>query len=147
MVDLEARFDIGLYNGSMTLTIIVNDEIVHDVRKFTETQHQFRTQIDLPAKIKFIVGNKNMNADTLVDNQGQVLKDKFVKLSRLWLGRVEVQPFMLKKHVFFNNNGVIEQELYWGRPGHAEINFDNSSVVEWHLLNNFEPDNTFVNPY
>lgn len=137
MVDLELYFDIGHCNGSMSLQIVYNNNTLHHVEYIESSKYHYKTTIQLPGTLKLVLSNKNMSTDTKVDSQGQILADKFIKISRLFLGRVEVSESTLFNICNYCSELGSELNTYWGRPGYVEMHFNTQKVVEWHLLNNY----------
>jgi len=137
MIDLEIYFDVGHCNGSMSLEIMYNNNTLHKVENIIDRSYHYKTKIVLPGSLQFILGNKNMMTDTKVDDQGMILADKYIKLNKLILGKVEVSESTLFNICNYNTIQGTEFNTYWGRPGSVMIEFNAREVVEWHLLNNY----------
>ena len=135
-VDLELEFDIGHCNGSMSFTIMCNDSILEKVSNIVDKKYIVKTQMSLPGTIKILVFNKNMNTDTKIDSDGNILEDKFIQLRELRMGRIAVSSAVLKNLCSYTRNKETVQDTYWGFPGMVEIEFNQAEVVAWHLINN-----------
>ena len=136
MTDLELKFTIGHCNGSMSLTIMYNDSIIDTVENIADRYYVAKARIELPGKIQILVSNKDMNTDTKVDHEGNIVEDKFVQIAELRVGRVAVNSAVLKDLCSYTRNGETVTDTYWGFPGVVQIEFDQAEVVAWHLIHN-----------
>lgn len=130
-VDLHLEFTVGHYNGSMSLDIIYNDQLLYNATKFDNDKFVFDTLINLPGTLKFILGNKNLATDTKVDATGNIIKDKYISLDTLWLGRVPFRPdhvYHFCNYTTFDNRKLISSN--WGWPGTVEINFNDDNLIK-----------------
>lgn len=128
------QFRIGHYNGTMCLTVYVNDQQIAHYDSFDSEHLDLDVDINLPCRLRFVVGNKNSNTDTQVDEAGQILADKFIVLEKLSLGRVAVPPYKLRTICCYTRDtGETCRESFWSHNGTAVIDFDADSVVKWHL--------------
>jgi hypothetical protein len=126
-------FQQGIHNGSMNMLMYVNDELIADYKNTTQETFELSVDVVLPCRFKFILSNKNSNTDTLVDNQGQILADKFIVLKQFFLARVEIPTHKLQATCEYTTDQGIFYDTYWGFNGQAVVDFPYGSAVEWHL--------------
>ena len=86
MTPVKFNFEIGHYNGTMSLDIVANGRNILHKESFESDRYSFTTEIEWPCLLELKVGGKNQNQDTLIDESGQVIKDKYIKLK--WGGHI-----------------------------------------------------------
>lgn len=134
--ELDLDFRIGHCNGTMSLQISFNDKILDSFSKLPNDTLQVKYSVPLPGTLSFKLSGKNMNADTRIDEKGNIVADKYIILENLSLGRFTVPQHTLKKICTYQRiDNITTNDNYWGFPGQVNINFDCSNVVKWHLIN------------
>jgi hypothetical protein len=123
--ELYMVFHVGHCNGSMSLKILCNDEIIDEFDQIEQKYLIVNKQIKLPCTLTFVTGNKNPATDTLVDADGNITEDKFIEVTDLRLGRIPLDPYQ-----FFKGKS------YWGFPGATTLEFQEPNFLLWHLKNN-----------
>ena len=126
------KFEIGHYNGSMSLKAVVKNQCLFDLAEFDSDNFEFTTCQEWPFKIDFIVGNKQP-LDTLLDDQGKICADKFIKLSGLIVDRVPIHELLLRDLCTLTTDSNQLKQNYWGFNGIASICFEHSDTLSWHL--------------
>ena len=88
------------------------------------------TSITLPTKLHLIFSGKNMQVDSVIDAQGQLLADKFVLIKRMSLDGHEVDKNFLEKHLALQvaDSDQIVQSNYVGFNGAMTIDLDRDNV-------------------
>lgn len=111
--------------------------------------------VNLPAQINLRLQGKNQQLDTLLDDQGNILADLFVRLNNLWLDNMLVPARNLHKIIRFraesdqalyteylaghattkSDLGQDESERslcteYWGFNGVATLDLDQTNVFD-----------------
>lgn len=134
--NINMELEFGVYHGSMIVDIYENDRFLLRVDNSTTVN----TSIKLPCDLNFVLSNKNQKLDTLVDETGNVIADKYVVLKKLSAGFVPVADNVLFKtcRLITTDN----QEIYntfWGFNGTATIEFHEDDILRWHL----KQDNRF----
>ncbi len=136
-VEVQLTFEVGHCNGSMSLQVFGNNQQLFTRNDLTEQQISLDLNLDLPGTIKIVLGNKNNNTDTRIDHNGQVLQDKYIKLSEMTVARVPVKSSVLFDLCnYLTETGQQSQDTYWGWNGTVQINLNESTPVTWHLKNN-----------
>jgi hypothetical protein len=143
MSKIELHFRIGSYNGTMQMTIFVNDVLVQDYKEFDSEYVKFSHDIPWPCKIKILLSGKNLLCDTNVNSDGKIVADKFVELKKIIVDRCEVAaPYM--KSIQLDTDDQSINTLYWGFNGIVALNFEQDDSFTWHLLQRKIADNIYV---
>ena len=139
MTKLKFIFEVGNINGtSMKLDILVNDASIKHFDSLPEGNTEIELDIVWPSIVKFITSNKN-SGDTIIDSTGNIVKDKYIRLDKLFLNNVEVnQLYLTNKLYLYTEHNTIENTDYWGFNGQCSIEFTGKDTLEWHL-------NSFIN--
>ena len=125
----------------MTLEIFQDKILLDKLENITDTSKSVCVSIDLPCQLKFVVSNKNYNNDTLVDNNGLIISDKYVILKNMLIESIPVKINVLFDicQYYKNHNAVPINDTYWGFNGVVVIDFDEEDFIKWCLKHN----NTF----
>lgn len=133
--NFRVKLTLGECNGFMSSEWFVNDQ--HITTLETNTTEAFvEFFVDLPCVITIKLSNKNLETDTLVDHNGQVIKDKFIKIDNMWLARR-----FIPEHVFSNMCEIqtVDKKFtssYFGFPGTVNIHINEADPILWHFKNN-----------
>lgn len=114
----QSNFIIDLTIGrfadqAMSLQIQANDIIVYDNASPDQPKIRVEFNCELPACIKFDVAGKQP-FDTELDELGNIVADKFVRVDRIVLDRMPVEPWILESKLidfggqktnYFHTNG------------------------------------------
>ena len=123
---LDCEFVFGKCNGSMNLEVYSNDKLISQYINPIEEKILLTTQIDLPTRLKFVTSGKNHNTDTVVDQNGNIIADKYVILQVFKLGLIVVNSNLLFS-ICSNNN------TFWGFNEEITIDIDEKDFIKWHL--------------
>jgi hypothetical protein len=138
-IDLKLELEFGHCNGAMT--VLVKDKLTNavllEVANPEENIVSSDLEVPFPCNLVIEVSGKNMNTDTQVNEAGQVIADKFVKVSKMHVGRIPV----LEKNLFalcnyHKEDGTTANDTYWGWNGTIDLDFNQSSVIMWHAIHN-----------
>jgi hypothetical protein len=143
MSTIELHFRIGSYNGTMQMTIFVNDILVQDYKQFDSEYVVFSHDIPWPCNIKILLAGKNLSCDTNVNSDGKIVGDKFVELKKIIVDRCEATMSYMKS-IHLDTNDQLINTLYWGFNGTATLNFDQDDSFTWHLSQRKVTDKTYV---
>jgi len=133
-------FDIfsSNYNGSMSANLVANNKIVHTCKFFQPGINKVCINVELPTTINIITDGKDNNIDTLLDDKGNVLNDKFLKIEQMFLDHKPIDPNALYKIIKIHtvDNQLIYSN-YIGFNGVTSINLEYSDSLIAHLeINN-----------
>lgn len=135
-VNFFLKFKIGHCHGqSMEMRIEVNDALVVDVREFDQTDYEITLPVMLPGIVKISLAGKDMSKDTILDDRGGIVEDKFIKVVQARFGHVSIDEHQLFKLCECDFQSGKKHDTYWGEPGEVTMRFSTETVVEWHLRN------------
>lgn len=126
--NLKIELEFGEFNNStMQAKIIVNQEqfLIKDV----VGKYVFLTDISLPNKIYFEFFGKTPGKDTAVDEHGNIIKDKFIKINFISLDGLKISQKFLEEG--FKLTTEDQQEVYTnyiGFNGKSSLDFDKTNV-------------------
>lgn len=115
LVKLQFKF-VELNNEYMNLNILLSDRFI------PVSPAQFRTiefYINFPTEIVLDVSGKNMNSDTVLDDQGNIIKDKHIELIKVIIDNIAVPSLYLKKWPELDGNN----NSYFGFNGQFKLKF------------------------
>ena len=129
---LEFEFTIGRCNGTMHMQVFVDNVMVSDYKEFNDNKFIVKYDITWPAQIKFCLANKNQNQDTTIDANGKIIADKYIKLERITMDRIDVGQAFIYSLILQTQKDNIKTP-YWGFNGEVTICFDQDNSFMWHL--------------
>jgi hypothetical protein len=135
---IKLDLEFGLCNGSMTLEIFQNNLLIEKLENVTDVSKNVYIIVELPCQIKFVLSNKNYNTDTVVDNTGSIVNDKYVILKNMVVETIPVKIDILFNICRYYKNHLTPpvNDTYWGFNGNAVIDFDAKNFIEWCLKHN-----------
>jgi hypothetical protein len=134
--DIKFTVTHGECNGLMHSRWFVNNVLVHDMKPNCAGTSEINFVIDLPAEIIIEVSNKNLNTDTMVDSQGRILKDKFLKVDQVHLARLPIGSQLLEQLFEIHSERGIHNTSYFGFPGTVKFVISEADAMTWHLRHN-----------
>lgn len=139
--NIKLDLEFGICNGSMALEIYQRDLLVKTIENVTTSPVGVDIEIEFPAQLKFVMSNKNYDTDTIVDNNGSIIKDKYVILKHIMIESIPVKVDVLFNICRYYKNQTNDpvNDTYWGFNGVAIIDFDSDDFIKWCLTHN----NTF----
>jgi hypothetical protein len=120
-------FDLSfehINNLIMQAVLIVDNERINinptlDNEKYTATVNAC---VKLPTLISLEFSGKNYNTDTLIDQQGNILKDICIKIQNMRLDGLSVGQYYLQQHlILIDDSGTEWTGPYIGRNGIMQI--------------------------
>jgi hypothetical protein len=131
-VNIELSFEFGEVNGVMSVDLNINRENI----KVTPENKTVQVLTTLPTAVIISINGKKPN-DTIVDENGNIIADKYVKLTDIKFDYFPVNEIFLHQKIKFNteNHGIITTS-YFGFNGEVILNFNASTVLEQILLCN-----------
>jgi hypothetical protein len=137
MAELKFTLEYGECNGHMTVQCYANDVLIAEpLIKDTDNHVTITAQVDLPVDLVIKVSGKNLNTDTLVENE-KIVKDKYVKLKQIFLSRYPVNEVVLHNLCqFIPEHKSVEYGNFFYCNGTAVVPFRSSDALHWHLSQN-----------
>ena len=134
MVNICFTFELGFCNGNMHMDILVNDNVCYQLRDSQQSDLLVDLDVPWPSVLQFCLTNKNMKTDTEIDQQGAVVKDKYIRVRDIAVGK-----FPLLERVIYDvcdyipHNQQPCRDIYWAYPGTVTMTLDQASPMHWHL--------------
>lgn len=127
------KFFIGRYNGSMGMDIVYNDSLILSKDSFDTDTFTFSKNLDLPGEVVINIYNKGP-VDTLVDNSGNIIADKYIKLEELIVDRLPIHILsLIHLPEVTAPDGQLIRTNYWGFNGPVRIKLEHTDSFLWHL--------------
>jgi hypothetical protein len=115
----------------MSMRILENGKEIDCKESFDSDTYTFAGRISWPSRITIEVWGKDLSCDTQVGEDGSILADKFIRLDRMVVDRLEVP---LNKNKILLDTGTEKLPVvYWGFNGHVDMDFDEIDSFIWHL--------------
>ena len=136
MTELKLVLEHGECNGYMSVQCYANGQLIAEPQIDKSNNSIVDVKVDFPVELVIKVSGKNNNTDTVVEN-GQIVKDKYVKLKQVYLARYHVNENMLHTLCQFTPDmGTTEQNNYFYCNGIAKMQFHAQDALRWHLKYN-----------
>ena len=121
---------VGRFNGqAMSLQIQTNDIIVYDNVSPGQPEVRVEFNCELPTCITFNVAGKQP-FDTQLDESGNIVEDKFVRVDRMIVDRMPVETWILESKLI---NFCGQKTNYFHTNGQASIHIPNRDSFEFFL--------------
>lgn len=124
--NLTLEFEIGFINNS-NMTMKINGQTFDT---FNDSKFVYTKEIELPTELYIELSGKGTN-DTLVDQTGKVIKDKYILLKNIMLDGVGCAPFYCNKAIVLDTGTDKIKSPYWGFNGSVRINFNEPNGFRW----------------
>ena len=130
--DLYMQFKFGISNGSMTMDIYQDQELVKSFSDVNEELVIFEHSIRMGSQLNITLSNK-FGSDTIVQD-GKIVADKFIQLKEMRLGKIPISENILFKICNYHTNNQTTINTYWGFNGQVSISFVQENFIKWHLV-------------
>ena len=133
---IDLTLAVGECNGYMNSQWFVDNVIVADVKPTTADDIDISFDVTLPCTITVLFSGKNMATDTVLDESGNVLRDKFIFFKHLSLARVPVPEHIFRNFCNYETEDQTLNTTYYGFPGKMTFKFDENDPILWHFKHN-----------
>jgi hypothetical protein len=120
------------------MTVKINDSTI------TPTDGEvycYEQLINLPTEINLEFNGKDSNIDTIIDEGGNIIKDKHILIQEIKLNGMPVDPLYLERRLKLEYGKQINYSNYIGFNGKMTIQFNKSDVfrqiMEWKRLGEY----------
>ena len=129
---IKLDFEIGKIDNK-SMTMIVVHENAKKVYSNLEEKFTLQISINFPTQVKLILLGKKNN-DTVVDENQNVVHDKFVKLTKLEVDNLQCNNFYLKNKIKLTTaDSQVIHDNYWGSNGEVILDFNQKNSIFWAL--------------
>lgn len=135
MTAVELQFEIGRCNGSMSMCIADQDHMILYHWDLPET-YTVKFKTNWPNQIKIVLDQKDMRQDTKIDELGNIVANKYVKLTAMSVGGLNVDTAVLYNICCYQTADQTANEIFWDQPGTVLITLDHATPMRWNLANN-----------
>lgn len=123
-------FEVSHVHGrSMSLTIETDQGIEH-FDQLDKGRFQHSIPIQFPTKFNIVVSGKGPH-DTLVDQNGAIVGDMYVKLNQLLVDGIPCSTNYVHELVNCTESGNNVQTNYWGFNGTVKLDFSHKNAMFW----------------
>lgn len=93
--------------------------------------------IDWPTTVKLKVFGKDLKRDTVIDSNGNILANKYIRMISASLAGLQFTERVLYQATKFIPAGQDPiNEIFWDRDGTVEFDFNSTSPMAWNLEKN-----------
>ena len=134
---IQFKFEFGLINNQFMQVNVINGNQNNLVIPNNNNIGIVEFSVELPTQIMLTFTGKNPNTDTLVDENGNITKDMYVKIVSILLDGFELNNIFLHQKIKLlteTNQEIITS--YVGFNGSIRIDLSESSVFSQYLLMN-----------
>ena len=130
-------FEFGSINGRIMQTTVINQDFTKLVVPDKNNIATVGFVIDLPTQVMLYFAGKNANTDTLVDKNGKIVGDMYVKILEISMdGFVLNEKFLHQKIKILTETGAEIVTSYIGFNGCVCIDMAKSDIFSQYLLLN-----------
>ena len=104
------------------------DNKISTIAPQEETIFCYEESIVLPCSLTLTFDGKTLGQDTVVDQQGDIIRDKCVIITDIKLDGLSIEPLYLVKHIELKNKTESNYSNYIGFNGKMVLDFDYSNV-------------------
>ncbi len=134
---LGLEFEFGTVQGRHMLVEVIHSDAINRVSPESDGQAKLQLDICLPTKVTLKFSGKNANTDTIVDDQGKITADVYVKIVKIDFDGFELNEiFMHKKIKLHTEDNTKVVTSYIGFNGSVDLEFTESDVFKQYLLCN-----------
>lgn len=122
----QGRFELKLKFGQLPSGKLIKADMYHEDQLCTG----YAVDVTLPTKITLVVHGKDQKRDTILDHEGNILHDLYVKVVGVYLDGFDLgEEFLHKKLKFITDDGILTKP-YIGFNGRLEFDLDQSTVFD-----------------
>ena len=121
-------------NGSMSISIQDQDRTVYSANDLPAGAWRTSFEIAWPTTVHIQLGNKGPT-DTLLDDQGQIMEDKAIEVTKVLINNFPIHQDLVDKIFVCRRAGstVDTNENWWAWNGTVQIRFDHTSPMRYLL--------------
>lgn len=134
-VKFELLLEMGRCRGEC-MDIAVSSDIKFERRVISDDLVHYQFELEWPAVIELELSGKNLQTDTVVDVDGNIIANKYIKMIEASINGFRFNERVLYQSCLFSPVGsVAKNEIYWDRNGLVKFEFDSDSPASWNLYN------------
>jgi len=122
----------------MTAEIFANGQSQTGMLSFDNTVAKIQIHVDLPAMIEIRLANR-AESDTEIDEQGNIVQDKFLHLTSIEIFDTVIDSFKMHQGILRfcpdQSDHAAENNFFWNRNGNVYLHIDQTNALEWLFKN------------
>lgn len=126
MKPVSIRIDLVGYSARSwpKIKIAVNNQSIFDGQ--VQERTSIRTMLEPDAANSIIIRHYDKNNDTVVDNKGNIINDRYCLLEAVWINQLcfDADYFSHNKIFYHCDDGEKIISNYFGKDGYFQLNFD-----------------------
>lgn len=125
-------FEFGeLSNGKVMTVEIGQNDHWQPISRDKNNRATVSVDVDLPSKVSLRFLGKNMNTDTKVDENNNIVEDLYVRINRVSVDGFDMdRAFMHQQIKLVREDGSIVPTCYVGFNGCIDFNFEHDTVFK-----------------
>jgi hypothetical protein len=127
---LKIKFNfVELNNQTMSINISTNNDTVQDLIQNHSGSYLYVKELILPTTVRLEFFGKNLNCDTIIDQTGQIIKDKCVIVESIALDNIKISKNALSRCIKLKNDSQEVVSAYVGFNGTVLLELKKSNVL------------------
>jgi hypothetical protein len=140
--NIKLLLEIGHCNGAMDMIVQDRSGTIDRQEKISQSTLELNYSIALPNQLTIKLSGKNYNTDTLVDNNGNITQNKYIKLKKLWFGKIELNELSLIQICCYQTDRDTQSRFstLWDSNGTVTMDLFDKTSIEFllHLHNKLD---------
>ena len=113
----------------MSINISTNNDTVQDLIQNHSGSYLYVKELILPTTVRLEFFGKNLNCDTIIDQTGQIIKDKCVIVESIALDNIKISKNALSRCIKLKNDSQEVVSAYVGFNGTVLLELKKSNVL------------------
>ena len=128
---LELKFKISKLNGkSMSLEFFMNGQSIDKYEQLDDGIFTWRSELKFPSILELKLTGKHPH-DTQVDENGNIVADKYIKLVDIVVDGLPCAKYYVNKLLLTTDQGNEIISDYWGFNGLVKLDFTQANSFLW----------------
>jgi len=128
MLSIEIDFYFSEINKK-TMSAGISHNNCRNIVSDKSGKYTYKSDLQLPTTLSIEIFGKNMNHDTVVDENGKIIADKYVAIKNIILDGIYLPlPVLQKLLKFYSDDGKQSNHDYIGFNGKCTLDFAKSNV-------------------
>jgi hypothetical protein len=128
---VELKFKVAQLNGkSMSMEFFMDDQTLDRYEQLDNGIFVWSCKLDFPSTIGIKLTNKHPH-DTELDNNGNIIADKYIKLLDIVVDRLPCAGYYVNKVMLTTDQGKEIISNYWGFNGFVKLDFTQANSFLW----------------
>lgn len=126
-IDLKIKFFFGDVDGN-TMNVDIQSNTFNSTVNSQPGAVYWNQSIKLPGVVKLHFSGKNMQSDTRLDELGNIVLDKHVRITGIWLDGFKISKMALEQAIILKTDQGELVNSYIGHNGIVVFDFDQPNI-------------------